>query len=64
MFPRDGDDALYEGFVLLDCLIDSEDGTYVLYDCSCRDGEGATLDLLAKDSVDELLLPPLGVLDL
>ena len=60
----DGSDTLDEGLILLYSFVDSEDGTYILYDSASGDRQGAALDLLAQDSVDELLLTALRVLHL
>ena len=58
MLPRHSHDALYEGFVLLDCLVDGEDCPYILHHGTSRDGEGSALDLLAKYSINKLLFSP------
>lgn len=60
----DGGDTLDEGLILLYGFVDGEDGTYILYDSASGDRQGAALDLLAQDGIDELLLTALWVLHL
>ena len=64
VLTRDGSDTLYEGLILLYGFVDSEDGTYILYDSASGDRQGTALDLLAQDGIDELLLTALWVLHL
>ena len=60
---RDGHNAADERFVLLNCLVNSIDGSYVIYHCTHFDRQRTRRNLTADTSIDELFLTALRVFE-
>ena len=58
VLTRDGRDTLDEGLILLYSFVDSEDGTYILYDSASGVGRAPLLTCLRRTASMSCFSPP------